>query len=542
MVEVIRVPYLGQAESEVLLQAWLVEEGESVRRGQVLVVLDTLKASFEIEAERDGVLLKQCFPAGQKVDLQAALFVLGDKGEVVGEEELALLLAAHTRTGLANDQAAPKTAEAKQGASGGQGAIAIAPLARKRARELGVELTSISGSGRSGMIRVEDVERSALVRTDKLSTDQKRRPTGLLEPDFVAYLRSEALQFSRLSSEFKLSLYRRHGASIGADVRLGYESVLIAETLILEDGVVFAESCRVESETFHAGRLSHVGPRCTFRCRAVELGENAYFASDVDVGGGGAMDPEAQLRIGSHGFVGEHVHLNPARAIEIGDEVVISRNAVLMTHSFGQSVLMGYPSRFAGLQIGDNVQIGIAAVLFPGSDMGTGSILLSGSSLVTSVPDGRLFAGVPAKDMKAARRELAAEELRELARGLTLEFVRQLELRDFKVEQESCDIGMSFVVHAEHGRHRLVFRDVLVVDADGDADKETGTCVEEIHMVLHADDEVFAAAGVAIAAIDLSVPRITGHLGPLGLALREFLRKRGIRLKPRSWTYRGGWL
>jgi hypothetical protein len=45
-----------------------------------------------------------------------------------------------------------------------------------------------------------------------------------------------------------------------------------------------------------------------------------------------------------------------------------------------------------------------------------------------------------------------------------------------------------------------------------------------------------------LVGIDLMKPRLVGVGGPLTEAFREFLRKRGIRLEPRTWTYRGGWL
>ena len=55
-------------------------------------------------------------------------------------------------------------------------------------------------------------------------------------------------------------------------------------------------------------------------------------------------------------------------------------------------------------------------------------------------------------------------------------------------------------------------------------------------------DADYTAVPSDLTAIGLEPPRVRGPLGPLAAALREFLRKRGIRLEPRSWAYTGGWL
>ena len=59
MIELVRLPYLGSAEEDVLFVEWFLEVGESVHKGQALAVVETLKATFEVEADRTGVLLRK---------------------------------------------------------------------------------------------------------------------------------------------------------------------------------------------------------------------------------------------------------------------------------------------------------------------------------------------------------------------------------------------------------------------------------------------------------------------------------------------------
>ncbi|HMQ23078.1 MAG TPA: E3 binding domain-containing protein, partial [Planctomycetota bacterium] len=439
MPSLLTVPYLGTAEEDVLVAAWFVEPGVQFRKGQVLVVLETLKASFEVEAEADGVLVARIAAQGARVPLHAALGLLAAAGEVVGDVDAVVsdLVAAHGDGQVKGTQAASDRATSMDAAKTVPkptvAQVAAAPAARRRARELGLELASISGTGRGGMITVADVEAAyaggAAHGAALAAVAVEDAEAGRLDPDFVAQLRRDTAAFAALSSDFKVLLYRRHGAQIGEGVRLGDGAVLVCDVLRLGASVRFGDAVRVEAEVFVAGNVTQLSARCRFRATRIELGENAFFAPDVEVGGGGAMDPEALLRVGSHGFVGEHSHLNPCRPLVIGDEVTISRNASLMTHSFANSMLEGYPNRFAGLTIGNQCQIGIGSTLFPGGTMGDGSILLSNSALVTSLPPGRVFAGSPAQDLKAAREDVDGARRLTLAQLIVRAFAAALRAR-----------------------------------------------------------------------------------------------------------------
>ncbi len=542
MPKLIKVPYLGIAEEDVLLSEWLVEVGDTFQKGDTLATVETLKASFEVEAECSGEVLRHLVSAGTRVPVQAVLGAFGEVGEVVDEAALQALLgegaarpAGENSSVSAQRQAiASPESIARAGKTSG-GLAPAAPIARRRAEELGISLDTVTGTGPGGMIKVEDVERAALDGGQHGSSASAQPATGDVDPEFLEHLRRDGAAFAALDSAFKVDLYRRHGAIIGEDVRIGAGTVLISERLVLGDGSGFGADCSVVAKEFVAGKLAQFGPRCVVRCTRVRLGDNAYFVSDVEIGGGGALDPEGELVVGSHGFVGEHVHLNPCRRLEIGDEVMVSRDAVVMTHSIGGSILDGYPNRFAGVKIGDACQIGIGAVLFPGTEMGAGSILLSASSLVTAMPAGRMFGGAPAKDLKAATSQVSPAQRHKIAREFVVEFGRQLSLRGFEVELKTDDIAVAMTVLHEGRVHRLAHCAVLDV-SDGES------CAEDLRICDQADDAVWADVPPELTAIDLKTPKVVGQNGPLGDAFREFLRKRGVRLEPRSWTYPGGWL
>ena len=212
-----------------------------------------------------------------------------------------------------------------------------------------------------------------------------------------------------------------------------------------------------------------------------------------------------------------------------------SRSACVMTHSFGPSWLAGYPSRFQGVEVGDGAQIGIHATLFPGVQVGTGAVILSGSSVVTSVPPGRLFGGLPAVDMKAAAQHVTGAQVVERAQSLVAEFGRQLQLRGLPAVVTTSAAHTVLTVVRDDGLHRLEFAPQANFAA-------AGVIAEQVQVAVDYPDAEFAAVPAPAVAIGLQPPRVRGPLGPLGSAFREFLRKRGVRLHPRAWAYTGGWL
>ncbi|HEX5051366.1 MAG TPA: E3 binding domain-containing protein [Planctomycetota bacterium] len=530
------LPYLGTAEDDVLFVEWLVDEGAAVHRGAPLATIETLKAAFDVEADSDGVLLRRLCDAGQRLPVAAAIAVVGQPGERCDEALLQQLLAAARAAAPAEPVIAAPPIAPEPFTSPAPAAWPAAPAARRRAAELGVDLANVVGTGAGGLVRTADVERAhaAAVPAQPRAGDAAR---GCVEPEFLARIREDRAAFAALRSDFKVQLYRRHGAQIGAGCRLGDGAVLEVERLVVGDGASFGPGCLVQAGQFEAGALLHFGARCRVRCTRLRFGDNAFFADDVEIGGGGAMDPEAQLVVGSHGFVGEHVHLNPCRRLALGDEVVMSRSAVVMTHSFGPSWLRGYPSRFSGVVVGDGAQIGIAATVFPGVEIGAGAVILSGSSVVTSVPPARLFGGVPAVDMKAAAQVLTARELAERAVALVREFARQLQLRGLPADVETQGERTTVSVARDDGAHRLEF-----VPRAAFAGERGVRAAETVWVAVDYDAAAFAEAPANTTAIALEPPRVRGPLGPLASAFREFLRKRGVRLHPRSWAYTGGWL
>ena len=155
----VKLPRLGQGMESGTIVKWLKAEGDSVEKGEPLYELDTDKVTQEVEADASGVLLKIAIAEGE-VEVGKTIAVIGKEGEEVPDEAPppAEEKPAPERRAAPKEEPdmAARAAESRDG-----GRIKASPLARRIARERGVELARIQGTGPDGRIVAEDVERAA---------------------------------------------------------------------------------------------------------------------------------------------------------------------------------------------------------------------------------------------------------------------------------------------------------------------------------------------------------------------------------------------
>jgi pyruvate dehydrogenase E2 component (dihydrolipoamide acetyltransferase) len=172
----ILMPALSPTMEKGNLAKWLKKEGDKVKSGDVIAEIETDKATMEVEAVDDGTLAKIVVPEGtQDVPVNDVIAVLAGEGEDVKAAGAGAASAppkpapaptvaapAPARTPAKVSQPAP-AAPAPQAAApapqtNGQARIFSSPLARRLAKEAGIELARISGSGPHGRIIARDVE------------------------------------------------------------------------------------------------------------------------------------------------------------------------------------------------------------------------------------------------------------------------------------------------------------------------------------------------------------------------------------------------
>lgn len=164
MPDVIRMPAVAANATEAVLGEWLMAEGASFGKGDVLLTVETEKAVVDVEAEHDGVLLRQLAAVGAEVPVGGPVALFAAPGEEVADVEAAL-----AELGVAGEPAAPAPAQAAAAAPAAaptaasvgatDGArIFASPLARRLAREAGLGLEELTGTGPGGRIVRRDVE------------------------------------------------------------------------------------------------------------------------------------------------------------------------------------------------------------------------------------------------------------------------------------------------------------------------------------------------------------------------------------------------
>jgi 2-oxoisovalerate dehydrogenase E2 component (dihydrolipoyl transacylase) len=172
----ILMPELAESVVEGEILKWLVEEGDYLKKDQPFVEVMTDKVTVELPSPYEGVLLKKLAKEGQVVKVHAPIALIAEPGEAVEgvkeappvqaveeraivepglppkeeREDLSLFRPDPTEVAVKNPFLAERPKEAR-------GRVLAVPAARKLARELGIPIEAVPGSGPLGRVRVEDV-------------------------------------------------------------------------------------------------------------------------------------------------------------------------------------------------------------------------------------------------------------------------------------------------------------------------------------------------------------------------------------------------
>ena len=496
-----------------LVAEWLVPDRAEVTAGQPVCVVETTKATVEVESPGAGTIVQ----------------LYGEEVEVELGKTIAYI--AESADELAGIDAKAEAAPAPKPAAG-----------ERKATRKAVELAELHGADLSeidkrGFITEKDVEqllaarRAAAPRAPGpmlagVSTEGVSLPTtfeldeadGVLDAGFLSSLDQD--EFRALAPAGKVAALREAGAQIGEGVDLGEGSLVLAPRLVVEDGVRLGPRATVVcEEAFAVGELTQFGPDLELRCRRAYLGAGIWGGRSVRIGGGGHRDPWATLTIGDLAFVGDEAFVNVCRPVLIGREVFLTMRSLIVTHNIGHSVLEGFENRFAPVVLEDRSQVGLGTVLYAGARVGAEAIVASNSYVVGEIPAGAFAIGVPAKATGSSKHKLSDARRLELARRFIDDLHELLALRGHAVsaiEDDGFEIEGTRVVFTQSYRGGIAAPAVvLALEVGGDV-----------------------SDGVAV--IDLLDRRLHGTGGVVLDSVREFCRKRGIKLEPGPWSYPGG--
>ncbi len=170
MAQDFRLPDIGEGLTEAEIVRWHVAVGDTVEVDQIIVDVETAKAVVELPCPYGGVVLRQGAAEGEVLEVGEVVVVIGEPGEGVeegdgGADDVAVAPAETPPiVGTLSEEAEDLTRpEAEPPAAPGQ--VKALPLVRKLARELGVDIATVRGTGPEGKITREDVHAAAEATT-----------------------------------------------------------------------------------------------------------------------------------------------------------------------------------------------------------------------------------------------------------------------------------------------------------------------------------------------------------------------------------------
>jgi len=152
MAKPLLMPQVGQDIETAVIVRWLVKEGDYLKEGDIYVEVESEKAAFEVEAEVSGTVLKLLYEEGEEVKVLEPIAYVGEPGEKLEDTVV-------TDTDFAQEQEKTEEEKAivKEQVRPGEGKVLAAPAARRVAKEHGIDLSKIRGSGPKSRIVKDDV-------------------------------------------------------------------------------------------------------------------------------------------------------------------------------------------------------------------------------------------------------------------------------------------------------------------------------------------------------------------------------------------------
>ena len=148
-----KFPDVGEGVTEGTIIKWKVKEGDKVEADQPLAEVETDKAIVEPPSPKKGTILKLNHKEGEIIKVGEVLAVIGEKGEKVKEKS-------YTGSVVGFLEEAPEEGKKSKSSGKEEPGVLAAPLARKLAKELNIDLAKIKGTGPGGRITADDVKKS----------------------------------------------------------------------------------------------------------------------------------------------------------------------------------------------------------------------------------------------------------------------------------------------------------------------------------------------------------------------------------------------
>ena len=182
------MPALEMAQETGKLLAWRKQEGDRVNKGEPLLEIETDKAVVEVEAPADGILAGISAQNGADIPVGQTIAWIVAPGEKPPAAYAAAVPAARAKTESHVSSGAAKTSQPSAAAT-----ARISPKARRLAKELGVDISNLRGSGAGGEILASDVQTAAAAPVAPYSAPIEQQSANVEIPSTVGRLMAERM-------------------------------------------------------------------------------------------------------------------------------------------------------------------------------------------------------------------------------------------------------------------------------------------------------------------------------------------------------------
>ena len=198
----IDMPQLGLTMEKGTILQWLKAEGDKVEKGQPVVLIQTEKVEYEVEAPGAGMLLKVVAKEGAELPVGSLMGILGQPGEDVsgllsapaaGEPRAA----SHEPRAMSRE---PRAESAPVVRAVGE-RVKISPVAKKLAQEHGIDIATLTASGPDGRIVREDVEREIATKSREPRAESREEAKAI--PDLIPLTGIRKVIFDRMGQSWR---------------------------------------------------------------------------------------------------------------------------------------------------------------------------------------------------------------------------------------------------------------------------------------------------------------------------------------------------
>ena len=259
MEEVVLMPRLSDTMTEGVIAAWHKNVGDKIKKGDILAEIETDKATMELESYKNGTLLHQGAAKGEKIEVNSLLCIIGEKDKVDVNAIVAAAKGGAVQQSMvdssqpvAENAKAPSESEDEKNeaaSSSTNGRLKASPLAKKLAKEKGVDLKAVHGSGDGGRIVKADIDSfSPAAVSTKLPADSSKQPTTSAQQPVAKFTPTTEEKFTDTqNSQMRKTIARRLGESMFAAPHF---------YLTMEINMDNAMSARAQMNEFSAVKIS----------------------------------------------------------------------------------------------------------------------------------------------------------------------------------------------------------------------------------------------------------------------------------------------